>query len=88
EAILPDIVASSVLSGSTISYSEVPLIAAPSQVLNVQLGLQSCRIAVYHKRTGLYLDLFVVDVPIVTGVLCRDRTFLLRNAYLGFAGDL
>lgn len=88
QAVLPDIVASSVAGGVAITYLSIPLIAAPSQVLNVQLSLQACRIAVYQKRTGLYLDLFVNDVPIVVGVLCRDRTFLIRNAYLGFTGDL
>ncbi|MDF2386591.1 hypothetical protein JMG10_34330 [Nostoc ellipsosporum NOK] len=56
--------------------------------MNVQLGAESCRIAVYQKRTGLYLDLFVNDAAVVVGALCRDRTFLIRNAYLGFTGDL
>lgn len=68
--------------------STIPLSAVPSQELAVQLGGQRCRIEVSQKRTGLYLSLYLADVPIVTGVLARDRTWIVRDAYLGFTGDL
>lgn len=68
--------------------SVIPLSQVPAQTIPVQLGDQACVITLYHKRTGLYLDLSVRDKPIVTGVLCRDRVWLVRNAYLGFVGDL
>lgn len=66
----------------------VPLSAVPSQVLAVSLGDQPCRIDVYQKSTGLYLDLYVADRAIVIGVLCRDRNVLVVDTYRGFTGDL
>ncbi len=66
----------------------IPLIATPSQTLTVQLGQQSCRINVRQRRTGLYVDLYVQDVAIVTGVIALDRVGMVRGAYLGFTGQL
>lgn len=67
---------------------EIPLVATANQTCSVQIGGQSCRITVYQKATGLYLDLAVSDRPIITGVLCEDRNRLVRSVYLGFTGDL
>lgn len=67
---------------------EIPLSAVPSQTLAIQLGGKSCRIAVYQKRTGLFVDLSVNDVVVLSGILARDRTWLVRGAHFGFPGDL
>jgi len=37
---------------------------------------------------ALYLDLFVNDVPLATGVACQNLNRLVRLDYLGFIGDL
>lgn len=66
----------------------IPLSAVPSQTVSVLLNGLNCRINVYEKSTGVYLDLYVNDAPILTTVLCRDRVQLVREAYLGFIGDL
>lgn len=66
----------------------IPVAAVPSQVLAVTLGDQPCRIEVYQRSTGLYLDLYVADSPVVVGVLCRDRNVLVVDTYRGFTGDL
>lgn len=66
----------------------IPLQPVPSQTLTVSLASQSCQIAVYQKTTGLYLDLSLAQRPIISCVLCRNRVLLVRQAYLGFAGDL
>lgn len=66
----------------------IPLVAAPSQSLSVQLGAQSCRINVRQRRTGVFLDLYLQDVPVVQGVKAVDRKYLVRAAYTGFVGDL
>lgn len=87
-AILPAIVASSLRGGYSLTISSIPLVAVPSQTLSVQLGEQKCRINVYQKLTGLYLDLYADDVAIGVGILCHDRVWLIRDAYLGFTGDL
>ncbi|WP_233868735.1 phage baseplate plug family protein [Paraburkholderia adhaesiva] len=66
----------------------VPLAAVPSQRLSVALAQQNCGLALYQKRTGLYLDLYVAGNLVMAGVLCRTGVYLVREAYLGFAGDL
>lgn len=66
----------------------IPLVATPSQTLTVQLGLQSCRLNVRQRRTGLFVDLFVQDRPIVLGVKALDRNKLVRGDYLDFVGSL
>lgn len=66
----------------------IPLVATPSQTLNVQLGDQSCRIDVRQRRTGLFVDLYVRDVAIFQGVKALDRCKLVREGYLDFTGEL
>lgn len=87
-SIVAAVVASSERSGMPIVVSRIPLSSVPAQRLSVQLDGQSCVILVYQKSTGLYLDLSVAAVPIVTGALCRDRVWIVRDGYLGFVGDL
>ena len=66
----------------------IPISAVPSQSLQVTLGAQNCKINIYTLSTGMFLDLFVNNAPILTGIICRDRLKLIRLAYLGFIGDL
>jgi hypothetical protein len=67
---------------------EIPLSPTPSQFINVRLGAQACKLAIYQKRTGLFIDIYVNDVLVLGGALCRDRVYIVRDAYLGFNGDL
>lgn len=66
----------------------VDLNPVPNQTLAVVLGGQNCRINVYQKYTGLFVDLYVNDQPIVTGVIAEDSNRIVRSIYLGFTGDL
>lgn len=66
----------------------VPLNPIPSQTLSITLNGQPCKIHVYQRTTGLFLDLSVNDSLVVGGVICHDRNLLVRSAYLGFSGDL
>lgn len=76
---------------------QIQINAVPSQTLTVVLGGQSCQIALYQKQpivdeygvaAGLFFDLIVGGVPILTGVRCLDRTrLLLDRTYLGVVGD-
>lgn len=66
----------------------IPLSSVPSQPLSVLLANQNCQIKVYQKTTGVYLDLYVNNAPVKVGIAARDRTLLVRHAYLGFVGDL
>ena len=66
----------------------LPLADLYSQTLSATLAGQSCRINVYQKATGLFLDLYVADLLIVGGVLCQNANLIARDGYLGFIGDL
>jgi hypothetical protein len=66
----------------------VPIQALPSQSALITLGGQNCNVTVYQKSTGMFLDLAVSGRPIISGAICRDRVLLVRQAYLGFTGDL
>lgn len=66
----------------------IPLAATPSQAVNVTLAGQNCRVAVYQKSTGVYVDLSVEGDAIVTGVIAQVGNRLVRRSYSGFVGDL
>jgi hypothetical protein len=66
----------------------IPLQAVPSQQVNVLLNNQTCLINVYQRSTGLFTDLYVNNALIVAGVIGRNLTPMVRDAYLGFIGDL
>ena len=66
----------------------IPLQPGQNQTLSVLLGGQQCKISVYEKSTGTYLDLFVNDVAIATTVKCLDRTAIPIEPYKYFNGEL
>lgn len=66
----------------------VPLSAVPSQSFAVTLGGQNCQISIYMLDSLLYMDLAVNNAPIFTAVVCRNLNYMVREAYLGFIGDL
>jgi hypothetical protein len=65
----------------------VPLNAVASQQLQVTLGGQACQLNLYEKSTGLFMDVLVSGSLIIGGVICLNRTVIVRDAYLGFIGD-
>jgi hypothetical protein len=66
----------------------IPTNAVPSQTLSVILAGQPCRINVYQKTTGLFVDLYVNDALIIGGVIGLNTVLIVRDVYLGFVGDL
>jgi len=66
----------------------IPISDVYSQTLSAQLGGQNCKISIYQKSTGLFCDLYVSDALIIGGVLCLNLVRIVRDAYLGFVGDL
>ena len=66
----------------------ISLSARPSQVLACSLAGQRCGIDLRQKTTGLFLSLYVNDALVVGGVVCVNGELIVRDAYLGFAGDL
>ena len=66
----------------------VPLQQVPSQTLQIILGSQNCSINVYQSPDALFMDLFVNDEPVRQGIICQNLNLIVREAYLGFSGDL
>jgi hypothetical protein len=66
----------------------IPIGAVPSQSFTIQLNNQNCTINLKQKNTGLYFDLFIDENPIVQSMLCLNLVGLVREAYLGFVGQL
>jgi hypothetical protein len=66
----------------------IPISDVPAQTFNLSLGGQSCTIRIAQKTTGLFLDLLISNTLTIGGVLCLDRTRIVRDSYFGFNGDL
>lgn len=66
----------------------IPLQVTPNQSLDIVLNGQACTINVYQKGTAVYVDLFINDAAIVTGILALNQVLIVREAYLGFLGDI
>ena len=66
----------------------IPLTPVPSQSFNIALNNQACSINLYDKGGLLFIDLYVNDAIVVGGTLCCNRKRIVRDAYLGFIGDL
>ena len=66
----------------------IPLQAVPSQNVTVQIADQNCDIKVYQLATGVFVDLYVNSALVVGGVIGRNLVRMVRDLYLGFAGDL
>lgn len=66
----------------------IPTQAIPAQTFGVTLAGQNCVISLYQKTPGMFIDVTLSGTPILTGIICRSRVRLVRQAYLGFTGDL
>lgn len=66
----------------------IPLSPTPAQTLSVLLEGQDCRLNVYQKTTGLFVDVYLANSPVKVAQIARDRVALVRHGYLGFVGDL
>ncbi|KXV68174.1 hypothetical protein AD951_12755 [Acetobacter malorum] len=76
--------------GSTISTASlltVPLSALPTQTLKVSLSGTLIQITLRQRSTGLYADFDANSTRFLSGVLCQDRTWLVRAAAIGLPGD-
>ena len=66
----------------------VPLQPIANQTLQVQLNGQACTIAVFQYAYGLFVTLSVGGALVVASVLAQNLNRIVRDAYLGFSGDL
>ncbi|BBC80869.1 phage baseplate plug family protein [Acetobacter orientalis] len=65
----------------------VPLAQQAAQVLKVPLSGTVTQIALRQRSTGLYAEFWQNDTRCLAGILCQDRTWLIRSKALGIAGD-
>lgn len=66
----------------------IPITDKPSQTLTISLSGQQTTINLYQKSTGFYCDVYVNNALIIGGVICQNLNKIVRDAYLGFIGDL
>ena len=60
----------------------------PNQTLQTQLGTQAATLDVMQFAAGLFISVYVGDQLIIPSVLCLNLVRIVRDAYLGFSGDL
>lgn len=65
----------------------IPLAQSPNQTLTAVVNGVYVTINLRTQTTGLYFDLLVNNVAIIQSVLCLTGTKLVRDSYLGYAGD-
>jgi len=66
----------------------VPVQPLPSQVISVQLGGQNCTLAIYQTSYAVFMDVYVSGALLDGGRICENLNRVIRDAYLGFIGDL
>ena len=66
----------------------IPIQAVPNQTLQVPLGSQSTILNIYQFQYGLFCDVIVNSSQIRGGIICQNLNRIVREAYLGFSGDL
>jgi len=66
----------------------IPTKPVPAQVIQCTLGNQRVRIQLQQRPTGLFADVYLADVLVIAGMLCRVGVNLFQSSYLGFVGNL
>lgn len=67
----------------------IPLQAVPNQKLSVTLSGQQTQLRIFTSIDGkLFMDVQMNNADIITGVICQNNNRIVRDAYLGFVGDL
>lgn len=67
---------------------QIPIQPVPSQSLKAVLGGQNCKIAIYQKTQGVFVDIVANGVEIAAGMLAHDAVPLVCRGYAGFSGNL
>lgn len=42
---------------------------------------------VFEERNPIFMDVYLNNAPVVSSVLCRNNTKIIRDSYLGYIGD-
>lgn len=66
----------------------IPTQPVPNQTFDILLNNQATTINLRQMNDqGLFMDVLLNDVQIIGGVLCLNLNVIIRNSYLGYAGD-
>jgi hypothetical protein len=65
----------------------VPVQSMPNQQIQAGLNNQAVTLNVYQNDFGLFMDVYLAGVVVITGVICWNCNLIVRDAYLGFVGD-
>ena len=66
----------------------IPVQPVPNQVVSVVLNGQYTQLNIYYKAAyGLFMDVLLNNVIIISGVICWNANRIIRSAYLGYSGD-
>ncbi|MCX5614444.1 phage baseplate plug family protein [Bombella saccharophila] len=66
----------------------IPLNASPSQEITTTLSGAPCRIWLRQLSTGMYLDLWLNEQPLIMGAVCLTSVDLIRNPTSPLSGKL
>jgi len=66
----------------------IPIQATRNQDRTVQLGGINYGLHIFQNTEGVFMTVSQAGNVIVASALCRDRVRIIRDAYLGFNGDL
>jgi hypothetical protein len=66
----------------------IPLQAVPSQRLDTVLGNQLVTVILEQKTPAMFVQVYINNALIIGGVICQNKNRIVRDAYLGFVGDL
>jgi len=66
----------------------IPLQPLADQTIQVFLGGQNCTIRVYQRRYGLFVDLYINNTLVRSGMEALNLVQIVRDPYLGFVGNI
>lgn len=68
----------------------IPTTPVPAQNLQVVLAGQACLLNIYQRLSGMYMNVYIDNgaTAVIGGVICENANRIVRDAYLGFVGDL
>lgn len=66
----------------------IPISAVAYQQINVPLSGETVTLTIRQRTNGVYMDIALNGTRILAGVVCLDRTWLVRDAYFGMPGDI
>lgn len=66
----------------------IPTQALPSQIINTSLNGQAVQLNIRQQARAMFMDVLVNNALVIGGVICQNLNLIVRDAYLGFSGDL